>query len=438
MGIKKRNQALKYVANKAMDYVVNKAASYMKGKVDAKAKAARTTSKAARSTKTQRSRAMNNPQHGATNSKSKGFLRTSRRVKNRLDVYAIKGAIKTVERGGVIDTYSLTQKQQVAYVGHTTFAPDHFKDMICRALIKRLFWKAGITIGDFNSVCISANTTATYRITVHYSAGIGTTNADSKYTIDQPVTNTFDQSVIALNTWLFSAWTNDQVVFKALTLTTLHNTTVSNVLSMINLERTKIHVNVKSSLKIQNRSTNSSNTSEDVVDNVPLYGRSYEGPGNGCVGRSFSNVQNITAPGNFFPASLQAFEIAPGTNNNYQDPSIYGEPPLPRSFHNCKRSGKIHLDPGEIKTSVISYVRSFGFNTIFNVLFNGTTTPAGTLQRFFYGNYRMFCVEKMITAIAQTDASSIKVAYEVDTKMGLYVTDTNFNMSSYVVDLSPV
>lgn len=49
----------------------------------------------------------------------------------------------------------------------------------------------------------------------------------------------------------------------------------------IDLRRCKFDIYVKSSLKIQNRTVNTdANNEADDVDNVPLYGKQFEGSGN--------------------------------------------------------------------------------------------------------------------------------------------------------------
>lgn len=378
---------------------------------------------------------------GAQTSKSRGFLRTRRGTRNSFNKFTQKGVCCVRESGGAQENTPGVLKPQCVYIGHTTWNPADIRYMMVAATVKRLFVKAGIPVGGLDSfipVSSTAGLVQKYKIQIWYKGE--PLAAEARTEVDFDATNTSYNSIMTLVlNQIFATKTNDQTQFLKLVLLTFGDGTAgakyANVLSTVDLTRSKIAVQVKSSLKIQNRTINTAgNVEADDVDNVPLYGRSYEGPGNGVIFNPFRATNaGQTAP-NIAPLGTFSSNTIEPIPDNTSAGSLYGydEPPLANVFTKVSRTGKIHLDPAEIKTSVIFYRKSFYFNQLCNIFYYGSTSPTQGVYRFYNGNYRLFCLEKMLQSVATTSTNKISVHYEVDTKTGCLFIEKSTNVTPFV------
>jgi len=182
--------------------------------------------------------------------------------------------------------------------------------------------------------------------------------------------------------------------------------------SQVKLDLLSLRINFKSSLKLQNRTLGTTtDTSTDEPDNCPIYGKSYGGPGLGVSLRP--NVsQNITG----FTANTTTglINVVAGGNTGLQ------EPLQPQQLEKVTQSGRIHLQPGEVKTSVISKninVR-FGFlmNTIAPAPAAAGAASAGVKVNGRFSQYRIFGMEKMMDVQSGT-LTNVTIAFENDSKM---------------------
>lgn len=383
----------------------------------------------------------------AASSKSAGFLKTKKAArKNALDIYAKKGAIMCTEVGGEKSNI-LTGKatSQCVWLGHSTYCESIWQQMICYALIKALFNKAGIMIGAFDQYIpahFSTGGTCSYTMILWFKVAPGDITQSVEYTWDSK-SQVPNALVTQLTGWLFNATdTNDQEQNISLSLHGRVPIAAGNetniLLSQLDLTRARVHLYVKQSMKIQNRTINTNGNDEtDDVDNVPLYGRSYEGPGNGAL--YYPNIDTYLTAGASgqqpITASVTSALIAPNQNaTTFATLSpMYKEPPLPSQLTKVSKAGKLHLDPGQIKTSVITLTKSYGLQKLVQDMYAGSMTPGSTQERAFRGNYRVFAVEKMIQNVATSDINQIRLAYELDSKYGCYISNTsNQKATSYV------
>jgi len=153
---------------------------------------------------------------------------------------------------------------------------------------------------------------------------------------------------------------------------------------------------VKSSLKIQNSSRAQAigaDTEADDVNRTPLYGKTYEGNGDAPIYRPLNTASQVQA--------LLGCDVANGVGYNVSALNGIAEPPQGSDFINVKRVGKIKLEPGEIKTSVLTHTIKSRFNVLWKKL-NVTSPAAGDRKQHRYiGKYRWFFLEKMLKVNAQ-------------------------------------
>jgi hypothetical protein len=169
-----------------------------------------------------------------------------------------------------------------------------------------------------------------------------------------------------------------------------------------------VSMDIKCTLKMQNRSQNAlTGTGEDNdVDNVPIYGYMYSGKGAGPIHKAHQGVQ-------FLAGELNGV-ISYGANTNA--PNALQEPPLAGDFVFVDRQGKMKLEPGDIKTSVLTYKKSHNFQKFYRKLVNLSATrllPEATYRDHSgVGEYKLFALEKMIDTDQGPDQPSILLAFE--------------------------
>lgn len=333
---------------------------------------------------------------GALNSKSAGRLRTKKfRMSKKMKI-ASKGISHTHEVGR-----EETTGTQSIWVGHNSAPVGVVLADFWRLLLKKLAYKSGFNIRNFSSVpeFITLNDV----IDVYYQAADG---ALSSVAHVFAVGNTWEQIA---NTFIFNA----SLIAPGTQLKFMRfNPTVNAVGTSqdrspvrLDLEFATISFYAKSTMKIQNRTQNSSIDSE-AVDNVPLYGKIYGGTGNGIA-----QMTNITS-------GTTAMLVADAANGYILGNSAdlgCEEPPHQWFFPGCKKAGKIHLDPGEVKTSTLIYKKRCSVNQFKKLLQDDNTANK---VRTSFGKYAVFGIEKMIQSVAPS-LSNIKIGVEINHFMAM-------------------
>lgn len=347
---------------------------------------------------------------GASNSKSAGYFRTNGLKSMKIDKYLNNGVVYHREHGDVITDAS----RQAVYVAHST-AP---KRSIVRAgfgaLVKLLFKKAGIKIKNWDSPILNgANIPA--RIELQYKIHDGTPvgliafNMTTSYTL----TNLVEDMV----TWIgnFSSALFPQQFVRITYYHDIGTLGSSRLLAYdIDLTSTTLEYLCLSHLKIQNRTVNSTgNDQADDVDNVPIYGRSFDVSYNGTTFRDYNNPLLSGQPQLRTDIDFGTMDYS--TPASDIDTTLYKEVALPKQFVGVTSSGNAHLDPGEIKTSKLANSVTLSFNKLIT-LYKSKGLENGVI--FFLGKTRIFGFEKMINAVAMSSTNQFNLAIETDLKIG--------------------
>jgi len=192
--------------------------------------------------------------------------------------------------------------------------------------------------------------------------------------------------------------------------------------AVVRCQNAKIYFDVKLDLKMQNRSIQGSSDSDDV-NNQPIYGKSYQGIGIGPVVKGHPR-----GPGTNFSANT-ATGLIIRSNNSTLVPAFegaqerYAEPLDYQFFQNVDKIGKIHIDSGQLKTSVIHKKMVFVFSNFLNLINEQSVVPSnlvGGTKSYMprkLAEYRMFACEKMIDAVISGAGSPIDVAFEHNIKI---------------------
>jgi hypothetical protein len=173
----------------------------------------------------------------------------------------------------------------------------------------------------------------------------------------------------------------------------------------------KIAFDIQTHMKVQNRTVLGLDTSIEAVDNVPLYGKTYEGKG---TGPKYLQMEGVTKKNNYV-ADAYYGNIIPRINSTGADPSMV-EPPDPQMFEGVKTFGNVKLESGEIKTSALTFKRNYSWHTFYKMFYSQVDAGDKTIFSPVYrsaGKFRLFAIQKMIDA----EQSTITLALENELKI---------------------
>jgi len=334
-------------------------------------------------------RANNKRARPARPGRSGGFLKT-RKYKSNPE--SVSGVNYTGEFGGSASNTNMV------VIGHATSPPTITYKQMWIAVLKRLFKQADFLVLDTGLVFPFGG-----KIVVTFK-----TQPDAGLTTDTCVmaggTTTLQDLagyyIDAARTWNqnFATRTNalEMLTMAWFPLRDPVPDAYSYVkTSLVRLDEIVVKIAAKSSFKIQNRSTHVADAhNADTVDQVPLYGKSYEGASTGTY---WVNQMAVTAP---FVAGRLDGVIRP------IPPAAMKEPPKPAEFKGTQKMGKARIEPGYIKTSVLyhtaSHTPSIWCRMLGPSVWNTYTTPQ-------VGRYRFFCLEKILDS---DEADPLTCAYE--------------------------
>jgi len=333
------------------------------------------------------------------NSTSGGkFTSGSRSAAQNKAVYAIRGVSKTIEYGGV------TQDPNAVYIGHATCPPNQMGNLVARALIKRFL----IKIGKMPSETTGTIPLLTSLSEFTYWRRLDSALLPAPISIGSGPGVTFESLSAALETQLLTvpASGNEQIPVKLV----YQDDAVNNINAIqMYIKNAKLHMYIKSSFKIQNRSTNTGDAEQtDVVDNVPLYGKQYEGNGTGTQ-----------YTGDISTVEIMADRIYGVIDKLAAADNSLREPPLGKTFPRVKKMGKAHLEPGQIKTSVLVFEKTMTLQTFCKQNWFGNPAIAANRYLALPGKYKFFCLEQMLKPFAAS--SDVIAAWEHNLDMNCFV-----------------
>lgn len=354
---------------------------------------------------------------GGVSSKTGGFVSTVLKQSYSSDIYNSRGTSIVLERGGQLDGGISTQTSgNTVAVGHCSMPSLSVFASLWRAIIKQLVLRMGV--GDVSNLDLPLPTASiTDTIVLDYRI-----NAESSPTT---MTHTLD-SLSSIENIAQHYWTTFNTLiaeFQNLEILSITYTPGTSKLryTRMNLVDAKLAIVSKSTLKIQNRSLNSVND-EEAVDNMPLHGKAYYGKGTGAKPVTRDNVYPVAATGFYGDDGYGIMAKVP-TEKWYQ------EPVPAQHFVNVSSFGKILIEPGHIKTSVLSDKVVLKLDTVFRVLLSKNMSAAKHAKTGL-GTYRFCILEKIINANTPSSTNSIKIAYENNTRIASYLMTSNLTTSA--------
>lgn len=360
--------------------------------------------------------------YGASMSKSGGFISTTQRAKrggrnkvNRLGVSMV------IERGGVLDAGENTSSAgNTVAVGHCNAPIILVHQMLWRAIIKKLV----IASGQFSNLenfeeGIGGLASGSF-VRVSYSQGPDQAWVASDYSLTTTTSwNDVALYFAGLFTGASTPFNNTELIFEEIRLGSSNYADTT-----VNLRKAVFHFYSKSTLKVQNRTVNATGGDEESVDNVPLYGKAYFGKGSGTQAYTKDSSGYVIAGSGFHG------DVATGTIAKVPTEKWYQEPVPASHFIRVLKVGKVHLDPGHIKTSVLDGRYTISLDKFYKLL-RVEIAPTGPAPYTYYhdrsimGVYRFMILEKMLNSVVGTAANSIKCAFEHNIRIGGYITTKN-------------
>lgn len=323
-----------------------------------------------------------------------------------------------------LETVSTLNDEKCVFVGHHSTPVMTMLKYVAYGLLKRMMNKANIQFSSFRQSVVF-NATDTIAITYR------------RFTTD--VVQSISTNIVIATTYADAAdLIYNQLLFPLVDVTSPAFGSGSRLLAMtwsrtdgptmrIELTDAKISYLQKSSLKLQNRSVTvtADNEAEDV-NNVPVVGKSYEFKGNMMIPKD--NTISTAPPGTGPNAAFQVPDELTGTvamtagiRESMQ------EPPDPYFFVGKIKTNKIRLDPGEVKTSVLTDKKTISLNGFMRFIAGILKYTDNPLYSPYvpYGVSRLFAIERMIGKQVDEPNASVRITYEHDIKLWLEILESS-------------
>lgn len=372
---------------------------------------------------------------GASGGVYLGPVKKGKRLSRKLDKFLTKGFSNTHEiTGDVTDT-------DCCYIAVGAIAGYKTIELLCQALLRTLFQRAGLAITGIDQVLVNDITGALGTVTG--SSAIGwrlnlklrdvTTNVDTWLFYDttnaetiQSITGTLTPVAFAATVpanWpdLISAFRDysagggvastinvREPIFLALQCKDLNpgGTDSWRTVAQLNLRDMYVHCRSKAVIKVQNRSKGASGSGETTaVDTNPVRFVKYV----------FNGNPRPRAIGSIFPQANATTGVI--TAYGHLLTSDLLEPPMPKFFWNCYRRVADHLNPGIMKSDAVTYYVKKPLLKFLQQL-RTSVNAAGNAEQNLNCKYALYAFEDLLNFNA---AQKISIAYEVNRFQSIYV-----------------
>lgn len=335
-------------------------------------------------------------------SRSTGFVK---KAKRKVQKKYNSGVQLTTERGGILNTKIAGEAGPTVVIGHGTVPAEQTLTLIFRTIAQELARRVGIDITDVDTARFGETNDV---IRMYYFADRNLTTTILSHDITQLAV---PRSVGTVGTAMMLWWQtlNEQAQLHSVDYLPISNQSPAPNASnytrfQLPLLKARISMHVKSTLKMQNRTVEAEGDDDaNDVDNVPLFGKVYEGSGNGMRSISKNGGMSFVADDNYGDIWKQ------DTRSTGVD--HIREPPPPNMFTNVKKHSKLRIEPGGIKTSSLTYNRSMLLDTLLQILNQETV---GNEVYIPMGTFRVMILEKMIQVGTFASDLGIRIGYEVN------------------------
>lgn len=396
------------------------------------------------------SRASKAPQTGILGGKirRKAFKKNKSKFKGRKNFtslgYQNLGAVTRQEVSFENKTDSfLTESVRV---GHTSLPSRVATFALGRAFCKMIINKHGLQFHDFEATWTSIGSSNDESLVIYYYTGPFSNTTFSQLFAIADATK-IETTARQIGEW-FNTFTDINRV-RLWRMTYLPNLAAGSNMKriIVDLNNAIVSYTVKSSLKVQNRSTGETGGTEDnEVDNAPLQGYVYKCKGNNFLNKTNSTymfgVSDLSLPSPATQVKLNDIllfdqftkhEVATyqggDRHNNTPGTVKISEPPKPSEILNCVRYHKIYLQPGEIRTSVLYETKKVNLMTFVRKLY---ADLANATDSYSYHPSRGMCQVLHLERVIGSNTKPVKVRCEVAFDMSVAIITKYSNITNPV------
>jgi len=288
---------------------------------------------------------------------------------------------KFFEQTALKNGYHLTRESigqvtdaDCVYVYHSDYQPERIARVLVGALLRSLFRKAGIEIGNQETEIPANGALGSVGFSIQYSYRnpiSGNISVNGYDTVDNiSFLNLVEVHMATgrMGDHFFSYMRNDATVFAEpyslalYTKTFVDGSAIERLHTYMTLQNEMVVYQAKSSIMVQNRTQGASAASGDLsadrIDNQPLQGYLYQFK-NGDPRLKQSMVENSGIVHNrdylYDTGDTAGCRTYGGSTIPVAPIGIrcMNEPPVPKLWRNIDIASKVHLEPGEMKRGVI-------------------------------------------------------------------------------------
>jgi len=323
-------------------------------------------------------------------------------------------------RLGVSKSYEYAKVQESAtskcnYVGHSVASIGQIREVLFMAIVKKFSMHSNHPFGTWDDEvprAFSADGCA-WQLTYRLDQSQPTGEAYVSYSMTGDYSTTWRD--VASYFFLNTPSTSTDLTFIRMTWFPAGSNADSLETIKMQLTNATITLDCKSAMKLQNRTISETGQSQaNDVDNQPLVGKSYEGKGFGTYVRP-GLFKQVTTGGEEF--SVMSSSIYGVIDRFDEGINALAEPPLPYMVK-ASKSGKVRLEPGNVKFSTLTYHISKKLDALYSMLC-ATNQLYSAQQRF--GVYRFFALEKLVDCILPSAENAIRIGYEVQNEVSATV-----------------
>jgi len=301
-----------------------------------------------------------------------------------------------------------TGTNESRFVGHMSLPLGTAYIQMWYAILKQLFIKAGAYVPNLNEPTLNIASTASIKV-VYYTSWLSTSLLSKSYTV--PNNSTWKALFDGFANWVLTQFEEDPKEIRIVDLeyipaTAYASTDYNRV--RINFPQIKIHIKTKSMLKIQNQSSFGGTGQEDDVTNIPVEVSMYYVKGNQFINQN--QKKSYDSGYGFY-----------GFDETFAKGSTGSEAPPAYEIMNCTGKDKFILDPGHIKTSIISHSGVYSAQWLLSqtcVLVNTGATPRywkiGQNTFVSLGHARGIHIDRVIGSIGTTTGDKVRLNTELE------------------------
>jgi len=328
----------------------------------------------------------------------------------------------------VTENGRISSDAQCAYGGHGTLIQDLLVSYY-RAVIKKLFNKAGSNVQNWLAVVGGDSLASTYRIQCRFNYENSTT-IDSFFADTFTSSTTYDTFARELVIQHLTTFVGDAKVQVIEYQLRRRDETEATYLDIASINCDRLGVDLKTTIKmtLQNQTPNDSGGDNgnltDVVNPNPLVGKVYQ-----RYGSCFQvNNRYVTADTPYVdPSSGLIIYTTPAL-------SIYKKPPGKGFFKNVKNMIPFTLHPGATRDFTYSRTQHFSVDRFFKLLGTNFHTSIVTTENLYLGCAQLFALEKKLDS-REVGQSNISVAAQYNWAQGIKLTMSKMTPANVIVSV---